>query len=86
LAGAVGLITEPAQAEHILQSGQADLVLIAREMLRHPYWPLRAAKELGQTASWPVQYLRAAPEGSPIRQPAGSADLSEAADTEIAHA
>ena len=86
LAGAVGLITEPAQAEHILQSGQADLVLMAREMLRHPYWPLRAAKELGQTASWPVQYLRAAPEGSPIRQPAGSADLSEAADTEIAHA
>jgi 2,4-dienoyl-CoA reductase-like NADH-dependent reductase (Old Yellow Enzyme family) len=74
---AVGLITEPAQAEHLLQTGQADLIVMAREMLRNPYWPERAAKELVQTMSWPVQYLRAAPPGSPTRQPAGSEDASE---------
>jgi 2,4-dienoyl-CoA reductase-like NADH-dependent reductase (Old Yellow Enzyme family) len=62
--GAVGLITEPVQAEHIIRSGQADLVILAREMLRDPYWPLRAARELGRPISWPVQYLRAAPAGS----------------------
>jgi 2,4-dienoyl-CoA reductase-like NADH-dependent reductase (Old Yellow Enzyme family) len=77
LTAAVGLITEPAQAEHILQTGQADLIVMAREMLRNPYWPERAAKELVQTMSWPVQYLRAAPPGSPARQPAGSEDASE---------
>jgi 2,4-dienoyl-CoA reductase-like NADH-dependent reductase (Old Yellow Enzyme family) len=77
LTAAVGLITEPAQAEHILQTGQADLIVMAREMLRNPYWPERAAKELVQTISWPVQYLRAAPPGSPPRQPAGSEDASE---------
>ncbi|MDE3136113.1 MAG: NADH:flavin oxidoreductase/NADH oxidase [Acidobacteriota bacterium] len=65
--GAVGMITDPVQADHVVRSGQADLVLLAREMLRDPYWPLRAARELGQTASWPVQYLRAAPAGSPPR-------------------
>jgi hypothetical protein len=42
-------------------------VLIAREFLRDPYWPLRAARELGQSVSWPVQYLRAAPDGAPRR-------------------
>ena len=62
--GAVGLITEAVQAEHIIRTGQADLVLLARAMLRDPYWPLRAARELGQQMSWPVQYLRAAPPGS----------------------
>jgi 2,4-dienoyl-CoA reductase-like NADH-dependent reductase (Old Yellow Enzyme family) len=62
--GAVGLITEPVQAEHIIRSGQADLVILAREMLRDPYWPLRAARELGRPMSWPVQYLRAAPPGA----------------------
>jgi 2,4-dienoyl-CoA reductase-like NADH-dependent reductase (Old Yellow Enzyme family) len=62
--GAVGLITEPTQAEQILRGGQADLVILAREMLRDPYWPLRAARELGRPISWPVQYLRAAPTGS----------------------
>jgi 2,4-dienoyl-CoA reductase-like NADH-dependent reductase (Old Yellow Enzyme family) len=67
--GAVGLINDPAQADHIIRSGQADLVLLAREMLRDPYWPLRAARELGQAISWPVQYLRAGPEGSPARTP-----------------
>ena len=45
--GAVGLITGAAQAEEVIRSGQADLVLLARELLRDPYWPLRAARELG---------------------------------------
>ncbi len=67
LTGAVGMITGPLQAENIISSGQADAVLLAREMLRDPYWPLRAARELGQAISWPVQYLRAAPEGSQPR-------------------
>ena len=57
--GAVGLITEPEQAEAIVASGQADLVLFAREMLRDPYWPLHAARALGADVGWPVQYLRA---------------------------
>jgi len=57
--GAVGLITEAAQAETILQSGQADLVFLAREMLRDPYWPRRAAKALGEEIKAPVQYERA---------------------------
>ena len=65
--GAVGLITEPVQADHIIRSGQADLVLLARQMLRDPYWPLRAARELGREVRWPAQYLRAAPPGSPAR-------------------
>jgi 2,4-dienoyl-CoA reductase-like NADH-dependent reductase (Old Yellow Enzyme family) len=69
LAGAVGMVTSPIQAEHILVTGQADAVIIARELLRDPYWPLRAARELGQPISWPVQYLRAAPEGSQARVP-----------------
>jgi 2,4-dienoyl-CoA reductase-like NADH-dependent reductase (Old Yellow Enzyme family) len=69
LTGAVGMITSPVQAEHILVTGQADAVIIAREFLRDPYWPLRAAAELGQPISWPVQYLRAAPEGSQARVP-----------------
>ena len=67
LTGAVGMITSPIQAEQIVTTGQADAVIIAREFLRDPYWPLRAARELGQPISWPVQYLRAAPEGSQAR-------------------
>jgi 2,4-dienoyl-CoA reductase-like NADH-dependent reductase (Old Yellow Enzyme family) len=67
LTGAVGMITSPVQAEHVVATGQADVVIIARELLRDPYWPLRAARELGQPISWPVQYLRAAPEGSQAR-------------------
>jgi 2,4-dienoyl-CoA reductase-like NADH-dependent reductase (Old Yellow Enzyme family) len=67
LTGAVGMITSPIQAEQIITTGQADAVIIAREFLRDPYWPLRAARELGQSVSWPVQYLRAAPEGSQSR-------------------
>jgi len=72
LTGAVGMITSPIQAEHIMVSGQADAVIIARELLRDPYWPLHAARELGQPISWPVQYLRAASEGS---QPRVEVDL-----------
>lgn len=64
---AVGLITSPAQADHIIRSGQADLVLVGREILRNPYWPLAAARELGQTTPWPQQYLRAAAPGTPAR-------------------
>ncbi len=67
LTGAVGMITSSIQAEQIITTGQADAVIIAREFLRDPYWPLRAARELGQRVSWPVQYLRAAPEGSQAR-------------------
>lgn len=67
--GAVGLITEPAQADHILRSGQADLVLLGREVLRDPYWPMHAARALGHAATWPAQYLRAAPTGAQARQP-----------------
>lgn len=57
--GAVGLITKPEQAESIVASGQADVVLLARELLRDPYWPLRAAKALGAEIPWPRQYARA---------------------------
>jgi 2,4-dienoyl-CoA reductase-like NADH-dependent reductase (Old Yellow Enzyme family) len=69
LTGAVGMITGPAQAAHIVRTGQADLVIIAREFLRDPYWPLHAAAALGEAASWPPQYLRAAPPQSPVRAP-----------------
>ena len=75
LTGAVGMITSPAQAEHILVSGQADAVIIAREFLRDPYWPLRAARELAQPISWPVQYLRAGTEGSQARVAIGLKNL-----------
>ena len=66
--GAVGLITTAAQANDIILRGQADCVLIARELLRDPYLPLHAAAELGHPAPWPAQYLRAAPKGTPARQ------------------
>ncbi len=62
--GAVGMITDPHQAEQIIQSGQAEIVLLARELLRDPYWPLHAAAALDVPATWPPQYLRAAPRGS----------------------
>jgi 2,4-dienoyl-CoA reductase-like NADH-dependent reductase (Old Yellow Enzyme family) len=64
---AVGLITEPAQANAIVAEGQADFVFLARAELRDPYWPLHAAEALGETVSWPKQYLRAAPQGSTAR-------------------
>lgn len=59
LTGAVGMITEPQQADDIIQTEKADLVLIAREMLRDPHFPLRAAHVLGADVSWPQQYDRA---------------------------
>ncbi len=59
--GAVGFIVSPAQAETIVATEQADAVLLAREMLRDPYWPLRAAQALGAKGPWPVQYERARP-------------------------
>jgi 2,4-dienoyl-CoA reductase-like NADH-dependent reductase (Old Yellow Enzyme family) len=59
MSAAVGLITEAAQAEEIIATGQADIVLLARQELRDPYWPLHAAGDLGADVDWPVQYLRA---------------------------
>lgn len=59
LTGAVGLITSAAQADQIIRTGQADAVLLGRELLRNPYWPQTAAKELRSEISWPEQYLRA---------------------------
>jgi 2,4-dienoyl-CoA reductase-like NADH-dependent reductase (Old Yellow Enzyme family) len=67
--GAVGMITSPVQAEHIVRTEQADAVIMAREFLRDPYWALRAARELDQPIAWPVQYLRAAPKGAQPRVP-----------------
>jgi 2,4-dienoyl-CoA reductase-like NADH-dependent reductase (Old Yellow Enzyme family) len=68
--GTVGMITEAVQAEHILRTGQADLILLARELLRDPYWPLHAAEYLGdRTQPWPAQYLRAAHRDTPMRKP-----------------
>ena len=56
---AVGLVTEPDQADSIIRDGDADVVLLAREMLRRPHWPLFAAHALGVEGPWPAQYLRA---------------------------
>ncbi|HET6230898.1 MAG TPA: NADH:flavin oxidoreductase/NADH oxidase [Longimicrobiaceae bacterium] len=57
---AVGLITDPEQANGLVAGGTADMVLLARQMLRDPYWPLHAARRLGVKIAWPVQYERAA--------------------------
>ncbi|MCL4478008.1 MAG: NADH:flavin oxidoreductase/NADH oxidase [Deltaproteobacteria bacterium] len=57
--GAVGMITEPFQAEQIIATGIADALVLGREVLRNPYWPLHAARSLKADASWPKQYLRA---------------------------
>lgn len=59
--GAVGLVTDAAQADAIVAEGRADCVVLARALLRDPYWPLHAAQTLGVAMDWPVQYLRAAP-------------------------
>ena len=77
--GAVGMITGAEQAEHILRTNQADVVLLARELLRQPYWPLEAASELGDVTSWPAQYLRAAPRGSGEREPIVPSAIPETA-------
>ena len=57
--GAVGCITEPVQAEQIVATGQADAVVMARELLRDPYWPLHAARSLDTDLPWPLPYERA---------------------------
>lgn len=59
LTGAVGLITKAVEAETILAKGQADMIFLARQLLRDPYFPLLAARELGAEIQWPVQYERA---------------------------
>ncbi len=59
LTAAVGLITTPQEAEEVLEKEQADIILLGREMLRNPYFPLEAAAELGAAIDWPNQYLRA---------------------------
>jgi 2,4-dienoyl-CoA reductase-like NADH-dependent reductase (Old Yellow Enzyme family) len=69
LTAAVGMITTPAQASEILSEGKADLIVMAREFLRQPYWPLHAADEEKFRTSWPVQYLRAAHRDTPRREP-----------------
>jgi 2,4-dienoyl-CoA reductase-like NADH-dependent reductase (Old Yellow Enzyme family) len=56
MTGAVGLITEAGYANEIITGGDADLVFIARELLREPYWALKAQVELGEEPSWPIQY------------------------------
>ncbi len=68
LTGAVGMITNANQADAILNEGKADVVILAREFLRQPYWPLAVARDLGFPVSWPVQYLRAAPDRTPPRE------------------
>jgi 2,4-dienoyl-CoA reductase-like NADH-dependent reductase (Old Yellow Enzyme family) len=65
--GAVGLITDAHQADAIIVNGQADVVLLARELLRDPYWPLHAADRLNVVVPWPAQYLRAAHRTTPAR-------------------
>jgi 2,4-dienoyl-CoA reductase-like NADH-dependent reductase (Old Yellow Enzyme family) len=81
MTGAVGMITSAAQADQILREDKADIVLLAREFLRQPYWPLMVGKELGFPVSWPIQYVRAAPEGTPPREgialPEGESALAE---------
>ncbi|PWT81312.1 MAG: oxidoreductase [Blastocatellia bacterium] len=72
--GAVGMIITPAQADQIVRNDRADVVFLARELLRDPYWPLRAARELEQTIAWPRQYLRAAPPHTPPRGSVGPRD------------
>jgi 2,4-dienoyl-CoA reductase-like NADH-dependent reductase (Old Yellow Enzyme family) len=56
MTGAVGLITEAGHANEIITGGDADLVFIARELLREPYWAMKAQSELGEEPSWPIQY------------------------------
>jgi 2,4-dienoyl-CoA reductase-like NADH-dependent reductase (Old Yellow Enzyme family) len=67
LTAAVGLITEPVQANQIVASGEADLIFMAREMLREPYWALKTIHALGGTPPWPVQYRLVAPAPAPAK-------------------
>jgi len=81
LTGAVGLIETKEQVSEILANNRADLVFMAREFLRDPYWPLRTARELKQKISWPAQYLREAPPDSPARKPTEAAAVQEKSAT-----
>jgi 2,4-dienoyl-CoA reductase-like NADH-dependent reductase (Old Yellow Enzyme family) len=65
----VGMITEPVDAEAIVASGRADLIVMARELLRDPYWPLFAARALGADVAWPPQYQRAIGDRATMRVP-----------------
>jgi 2,4-dienoyl-CoA reductase-like NADH-dependent reductase (Old Yellow Enzyme family) len=69
MTGAVGMITTANEASAILSQEKADVVIMARQFLRDPYFPLHVAQELGFPVSWPEQYLRAAAPGTPKRQP-----------------
>ena len=71
--GTVGFITSAQQADHIIRNGQADLVILARQLLRDPYWPLHAAAELHAEAPWPL----AVPAGKAVRHRALSIALPE---------
>jgi len=73
--GSVGMITDAVQAEHVLRTEQADLVLLARELLRDPYWPLHAADALKENIAWPPQYVRAASSKTPLRDDVDYSDL-----------
>lgn len=66
--GAVGMIATPQQADAIVAAGQADCVVMARQFLRDPYFPMHAAQEMGVPFTWPRQYMRAAPPGSSPRR------------------
>jgi len=80
---AVGMITDPGQANTLVAEGKSDFVFLAREMLRDPYWPVHAAAALGETVSWPVQYLRAAPHHSVVREPLVRPSLASHAGTPV---
>jgi 2,4-dienoyl-CoA reductase-like NADH-dependent reductase (Old Yellow Enzyme family) len=56
MTGAVGMITEPQHANEIITGGDADMVFLARELLRQPYWAIKAAQDLGVEPMWPIQY------------------------------
>jgi 2,4-dienoyl-CoA reductase-like NADH-dependent reductase (Old Yellow Enzyme family) len=73
--GTVGLITEASQAEAILQGGQADIILLGRELLRDPHWPLHAAATLQAAVPWPPQYVRAAAAGTPLKETSDYAEI-----------
>ena len=74
--GAVGMITEPADAEAIVAGGRADVVLLARELLRDPYWPLYAARTLGADVAWPEPYERAIGPRATMHAPVDAATVS----------
>ena len=79
--GAVGMITDPGQAETIVRTGQADVVLLARELLRDPYWPLHAAEKLHQATTYPLQYLRSVTGAVKSREPITALETREPVKT-----